>query len=441
MSGMPKTALLLLALLLVGLPLSSAAAARPEAALKDSEHKKAGKLIAECIDAYVARKGRRDAEVELRELIEGKKWTRAAGDRSPLALTEDLGRALYYSRNYSKAKGVKKGKVNTFEVPVGFYGPDYMTQYELWAPSKYNQKNGPYPVIFCLPGGGGTPAEHLEKRWGSSDVRDAAILVSIHLPAKEANWGSLGERNKPEEAGGIGILLSVFRDVQERYALDHDRVYIVGEGGGVAAAMEIAGAFPDRFAGVGGIAGDAAEISPQNFSNLPVMLAGGGGKASAFEAAAKDAGIDTVRLEPEAKEGDFWAWMQANPRRANPAEVTLLAGTPFPNKAYWVEVPPRGEGPEALLEAKADRATNTVTVEAQGISQVTLFFNDVLLDLDAPVTVVLNGVKRSDLIPRNFNSMMDQIYKSRSDPGKIYTAFKAYDIPEAGSEKETIEGH
>ena len=55
--------------------------------------------------------------------------------------------------------------------------------------------------------------------------------------------------------------------------------------------------------------------------------------------------------------------------------------------------------------------------------------DDILVDLEKPVKVICNGIEHENKIPRNFNATMEQIYRGRSDPGKLYTAFKQYDIP------------
>ncbi|MCB9916536.1 MAG: hypothetical protein H6828_15530 [Planctomycetes bacterium] len=441
---MPMRPLFALLALFAVLPLADAARPTParvaETALKDADHQKAGKLIDDCIQAFVNRSGLREAEAELRDTLD-KKWKKPAKDRDVLSLVEDLQASVYYSRNYSKAKGVKKGKVNEFELELPYYGK-YTAKYELWAPNKYAAKDGPYPLLICIPGASESPAEHIEKRWGSSAVRESAIIVSMHMPSNEALWAGLGVKGEPDKVGGIGLLLSVFGDVRDRYAIDNDRVFLVGEGaGGVDAAMRIANSFPDRFAGIVGIAGDAPELAVDNFANLPVLLAGGGAKATAFDEAAKAAEYQTVQLSPGAKEEDIWGWMQAHPRRDFPERVVLLAGTPFPNKAYWLEMPPRGEGSTSRIDAKVDRASNTLTIEAKGVTNVTVYFNDLMLDLDQPVKVMLNGRESMVEIPRNFSSLMQQIYKSGSDPGKVFTALKDFDIPESKEEaKETVDG-
>ena len=70
--------------------------------------------------------------------------------------------------------------------------------------------------------------------------------------------------------------------------------------------------------------------------------------------------------------------MQEHPRAANPARVTLVPGSPIPNKAYWVEIPPIDAEGGASITAEADRESNTVTVTANGVDTVTLYFNDKL---------------------------------------------------------------
>ncbi|MDP6538535.1 MAG: hypothetical protein QF903_09865 [Planctomycetota bacterium] len=430
---MPKTLPLLCALLLGGLPAAHALRpAHPEELLSSSEHGKVGSKIADCVAAKLARKGQTEAEEDLRKALE--KWgkKRVAGGLDPLGLnlTEDLGRALWQSYSYAKVRGIRKGKVVSIETdPIPFYGPDFTVEFALHAPSKYNPRQA-YPLVLCLPDEDERPSDHLIERWLTEPtIKDGAILVGVPMPEDVAAWTGIGSEGNP---GGVGILLSVFKSVRESYAIDYDRVFIAGRGVGVAAGMSIASMFPDRFAGVIGRSGDAAEVAVENFRNLPTFFAGGGQRASAFAERLKAAGIENCTVQPDATADLVWAWIAGTTRDSNPSEVLLLPGVPFPNKAYWVEIPPHDGSTEARLAARIDRETNTVVVESTGIASVTLAFNDILVDLSRPVKVICNGAESEDLIPRNFTTTLQLIYSTRNDPGKLYTASKVYDIPSSG---------
>ena len=77
----------------------------------------------------------------------------------------------------------------------------------------------------------------------------------------------------------------------------------------------------------------------------------------------------------------------------------LFVGTPAPNRSYWIEVRASDAQGSPNLKAKIDRATNTITVEGEGVPKFTVYFNDVLLDLDKPVTTTCgSGVAASILL-------------------------------------------
>lgn len=412
-------------------PQPEPAAAGPDTTLlmRAADHRKVGGLFAACIEARLAREGKGDAEEELRNYLD-KKWAKAAKGRGPLALSDDLAAGLWHSFNYAKVKGLKKGKVAKFDVPVTYYGEDYVANNMVWLPKKYSPKQA-YPLILCLPDVDESPADHLNDYWALGDLRDNAIVVALDMPENVDLWGSLGESNEPKNAGGQGVLLSTFGMARDSFAINFDQIYLAGRGAGVAAAMQIANGSPDRFCGVIGRTGDAAEMTAENLSNLPTFFAGGGKNATAYQKATKDGGFAECTLNPSGKVEDVWAWIQSTSRRSNPDEVNLLPGNPFPTKAYWVGLPRMEYAEGSKLVAKVDRASNTITVEATGVQAITLFLNDTLVDMDKPVKVILNGAEHEDLVPRNFYSMIEQVYKSKNDPGKFYTASMDYDIPAA----------
>lgn len=401
-------------------PASRSATRAGDEALKTADHEALAKQIAGYFKARRKEEGVDKAREQVKDELDRIK--KKLKGRDPLSLTSDLGKALWHSFDYESAKGVTKGKVKEVKAPEEGMDVTYAT----WVPAKYDPKKA-YPLVLCIPDKGAKVTDHLTEKWLSADIRDNAILAAVPMPGDDiATWADTGVSGKP---GGGAHVLIVFREVSRTYAIDFDRVFLAGRGEGVAAAVAIASRYPDRLAGVIGRSGDPSEIPCENFRNLPTFFAGGGAGATAFSEKGAKAGYNNCTLKPEGQEADVWAWIQDHPRISNPAEVVLLPGVQFPNKAYWLQIPPWDGQGTALIKATIDRGSNTVVVDGEGMTQVELYFNDVLVDMDKPVKVVCNGAEHLDVIPRNLTTTLDLFVRARSDPGKVYTATKQYDLP------------
>ncbi len=393
-------------------------------ALSKSDHDALGKVLAGFLEASDKNKDIDKARNAVASEIE--KFAKRL-KKDPLSLTVDLGKSLWESLKYESAKGVKKGKVAEVKYANKDLGMDFT--YASWVPPKYEAKNA-YSLILCIPDKGERPMDHLTEKWTSQEIRENVILAAVPMPDDAALWGEVGSQGK---WGGVANLLAVFRDMNHTYATDFDRVYVAGRGVGVAAAMAIAARNPDRFAGVIGRTGDPNEMPCENFRNLPSFFAGGGAGATAFADKCTKAGYENCTIKPEGTEQDVFAWIKDHPRISNPSQVVLLptlsASSPPPSKVYWLEIPTWDGQGKAIVHGTIDRASNTVTIDGEGITKVFLFFNDLLVDLDKPVKVVCNGAEHTDQIPRSLGTTLDLILKGRSDPGKLYVATKDYDLP------------
>jgi pimeloyl-ACP methyl ester carboxylesterase len=369
----------------------------------------------------------RHEESEVREALA--KLQKKARGADPLAFPADIGAALWMSKDYKKAR-VKKGKVETSEAEV--FGSEF--EYTTWTPNDYNPGKNAYPLLLCIPDQGQAPQTHLIEDWVSAEIRDNCIVAVSGMPDDPALWGQSGEPGNP---GGVAFVLTTFKQVMDSFAIDFDRVFLVGKGRGVAAATAIAEMFPDRFAGVVGRGGGPEKVLPNNFRNLPTLFAGADASATEFQSSTAELGYENCSLLPEGKEVDVWGWMSELRRVANPAEVTLVPGTPFPKRAYWVEVPPLDDATRsARVTARIERETNTIRIEARGVPTVTVLFNDVLVNLDEPVHVGVNGVESVDQIPRDVVRTLDMILTATNDPGRIYVATKGYNVAAPAEEAE-----
>jgi hypothetical protein len=423
----------LLALALAGASALPALAAKAEDVLKPADHESLGGKISKYFEAKQNNKGIDKAKEDLSKEIEGLK--KKAKGRDPLALCGDLGKALWQSFNYKNAKGIAAGKVKEVPFKDNYYGDKSQLTYAVWVPTKYDPRR-PYPVVLCIAEKGVKPFQHVNEKWIDKDTRDNALIVAVPMPEDVKQWGETGS---PQQASGFANMMLTMREVRATYAIDYDRVFLAGRGEGVAAALAIAGRAPDRFAGVIGRAGDLDTAGPgvENFKNLPTFFGGAGANATAFSEKCTKEGYTNCTIKAEASDADVWAWMQDHPRMTNPAEVVLYPGKPLPNKAYWVSVPPSDHKEVDFVKAKADKATNTITIDAsEGITKVTLFLNDDLVDLDKEVKVICNGAEHVDKLPRNLWATMDWMYAATNEPGRIFTTSRDYDVPPKPKPKE-----
>jgi hypothetical protein len=420
---MNRTTLLGFGLLLAA-PFSLAVPLRPggDEALKPSDHDSLGKLIANYMEASQKNKNLDKARADVAAELD--KFRKRLKNRDPLSLTADLGKALWQSLEYESAKNVKKGKVSEVKFSEAAIGTDLA--YAVWAPAHYEPKKS-YPLVLCIPDKGEKPAEHLTEKWISQELRENAILAAVPMPEDPALWSEAGTREKGW--GGAAYLLTVLREVSHTYATDFDRVYVAGRGVGVAAAVAIGSRSPDRFAGIIGRTGDPAEVPCENFKNLPTFFTGAGGGATAFSEKCTKAGYDNCTIKPEGNEADIWAWIKDHPRISYPAQVVLLPGTPNPSKAYWLGNKPWDGQGTAIVKGSIDRASNSITIEGEGVTGVSVFLNDILVDLDKPVKVTCNGSEHIETIPRNLGTVLEFIVNARCDPGRIFTATRDFDLP------------
>lgn len=400
--------------------------------LKDKDLKKVGDAIREYIEARAETKGVGDAEIEVQEAMAKLKKklakTPAAGDL--LASPADLGYAMWLSFDHQH-KRVTKGKVAKQKYTERWFDKSHPLEYALRAPSKYAVRAGPYPLILTIPDEGIEPTDHLIERWDDGDLRKAVILAAPRMPEASSEW---------TEREGLARVVTLMAAIYEQYAVDFDRIYLAGRGLGVATALTIAGQYPDLFAGVIGRTGDAGDTRPDNFKNLPTYFAGGGSKVTAFSEGIEKLGYDNCTVDPEGKQEDILSWIQAHGRNSYPRDVVLVPGNPFPTRAYWLEVPPSdGSGPSRIT-ATIDRTTNTVVVNGQGVTDFTLHFNDVLLDLDRPITVRANGQEHVDEVPRSRKVLLTNFFNSAYDPGRVFVYSKRYHLPTRPEDEGDEEG-
>lgn len=404
-------------LLLTALALGTGAAPLFDSTWRKSDHDRMGKTVGAYFEAKDEEKGINEAWEDLTSAIEKleKKYP------TPLAHVEDWERVFRSEMMAKYKERPRKGKV--LEDTLSF--ARRQIEVAMVFPDKYATKGDPYPLFLVAAEPGQKPAEALEQ-WSNADLRQQAIVCAVQMPS---NTELLTVAVGGDDPSGLTLLMSAFATTKNVYAVDMDRVFLAGHGDSIAAAGLTAAAFPHLFAGLVARGVGSADVPVQNFRGLPSLWLAAGEGGTAFEEAAKGAGLENVTVSGGASDDEILAWMGDKQRDPYPTHVTFAPASAQTLATSWISL--RGASPEdgSTLEAKVDRETNTVTIDTENVVSINLFLNDVLVDLDQPVKVILNGRLEEAMMARNQRTMVELIY-GQGDWGRVFTASGTYNVEE-----------
>lgn len=376
--------------------------------------------VAEALAAYGESLGdERKVEKRRREFEES--LVEVFGTEAPLSDPRSLGRAVWLARSDERIRA-RKGKVDdqTRREPAL---PDGELEYAFRVPRDYSPKNTAYPLILSLPEPGVDPEAHILEEWSSSDVRKNAIVFVPAMPEAKEDWDRPMVDGKP---GPLAVVLTALRVSKAEFAVDDSRVFLVGRGENVAAAIAAANYAPEHFAGVVGRSGDPGKLPPENFAHIPTLFLGGGANARAFQEAAQELGFENCELNPTGREEDAWSWMFERRRDDFPRETRVLEGLAYPTRNHWLDT--SAMAPDARATAQIDHLTNSILIESEGVAYVTLYLNDALIDLNRPVRFVRNKVESVRMVERRVPVMLELLRRGISDSSCVYVAEVVLDM-------------
>ncbi|MCO5165721.1 MAG: alpha/beta hydrolase-fold protein [Planctomycetes bacterium] len=108
-------------------------------------------------------------------------------------------------------------------------------------------------------------------------------------------------------------------------------------------------------------------------------------------------------------------WMNARTRSASPAQVTHRALGDYHAGAYWVEL----KGPGGTVQASANGAVVTVAT-GDGATGAAVYLDPNVVDVTAPVTVVVNGVQVFQGVPTPTLAAVARSFARTRDPQLTY---------------------
>lgn len=400
--------------------LLSFSASPGELKLKESDHKLLSKQVSGYFTALIEEKGINDSLQKVMEQIattekhlKGQKLLSAVGD------WEQVFRMVTEERLKETLK--KKGEVAEVKVQAN----NIELSFAYCVPKK--PAKGSLPLLLIACDSGETPSAHLNAFWNDPAIREGAVLLAIDLGKEAQSWGVFGSPTSP---GGGFRLMTALGQVQREFPIDCNRRYLIGSGKGFGAVEATATSYPHVFAGVIGI-GDVAVVDPgslENFRTLPTLLLKGGDGAKAIEAKITELGYGNCKLEPEGAATKAWEWMSQNPRQAYPNHVTFVPKRDTDGTVHWLSLSGFQASENPRVDAKADKASNTVTVDSQKISDLFIYLNDELVDLDKPVKFVINGVVHESLLERSAPEMIKNQYRG-GDWGRVFSVVEHQDVP------------
>jgi hypothetical protein len=361
--------------------------------LKSSDAKKLNKAVGEWVNSDIADEAndRLSARDSIQKVLEG--FVKKYKGNAIFSYLSDWGVALEY-RN-GKFPKAKAGKINKTTLPNKF-------ELVYWVPSSYKPKKGAVPMVLFFGDGNGVSEEQLSAL--PAEIAANFVVAGVDLGGDSAE----SVMNK----GRLNFLLSVV-GISQEVRIDRNRVFMVAGGSAAAGASQLSAFVPHVLAGVA-LYGDANPDLP----------------------------AENVALVPPEKVDDLaaaFAWVaQAEPRDPYPSNISAKLSEAKFGRYYWVQANKfdlPADGKTASMTVSVDKASNTITIEAEMVYQIELFLNDQIIDLSKPIRINRNGQTIEVTATPGFTTLLQNYKAFLRDTGAIYPVrLRAIDVPEKADE-------
>ena len=260
---------------------------------------------------------------------------------------------------------------------------------------------GKRSLWISMHGGGGAPPEVNDQQW-QNQIRlytlDEGIYIAPRAPTN--TWNLWHE-------GHIDDLFDrLIETLVATAGVDPDRVYLLGYSAGGDGVYQLAPRMADRFAAASMMAGHPNNASPLGLRNLPFAIfmggedgayrrnevaAAWGEQLAALQAADPEGYPHRVTIYEglghwmNGKDAEGLPWMAEHTRDPWPKRVVWRQSGRTHGRFYWLATEGDARRGGALIRAEVDG--NTITLESDDVSAVTLRLRDSLVDLDEEIVV------------------------------------------------------
>jgi poly(3-hydroxybutyrate) depolymerase len=336
--------------------------------------------------------------------------------------------------------------------PVGIFPDERMVlrdrtyQYSLYVPESYRPSDS-YGLVVCLHGAGFSGDAYIE-RW-QPRLNGRYILVCPSYP-----MGAWYTRRAEE------LVLAVIREVERRYHVDPDRVFLTGMSNGGIGAWLIGMHHAPLFAGIAPMASGLDDVLfpfLENLRSTPAyIIHGSHDNVMPVELSRKlDKELDHLgyshvyrehdRVHPMAG-GHFFPreelpalvhWFDTQHRTAIPTSLTVVRDASHLTPFSWARIDATdriASFSEDLVDKHDEEiraksyarlrveitAPNRIDVQTDHVRQYTLFLNESLVDMTQPVRVLTNGaLSYEGIVAPSIETLLSQS-RLRKDPGQIF---------------------
>ena len=233
----------------------------------------------------------------------------------------------------------------------------------------------------------------------------------------------------------------LIRTLEAHYDVNPNKVYLMGYSAGGDGVWRMAPRMADHWAAASMMAGHPGDVDMRSLRNLPYMIWCGGNDA-AYDRNKLDAerGLMLDSLQKADPEGfvhsthilpgkPHWMdledkaalpWMAKYKRNPYPTRIEWVQGDNGRQFFYWLGVP-KGETHKGKFISASIKG-NTISISQCDYSEVTLYLNDSLVDLDKSVKVKCNGKTLfSGKLKRLKSNLRSSLYE-RNDPDYCFPA-------------------
>lgn len=265
---------------------------------------------------------------------------------------------------------------------------------------------GKRSLWISLHGGGNAPKEFNDQQW-ANQIRLYQPTEGIYL-APRAPTDSWNLWHEPHIDAFLQRLIA---DQVAVNGVDPDKVFILGYSAGGDGVWQLAPRMADRFAAAAMMAGHPGDASLLPLRNLPFGIFMGGADAAYDRntlAADRAATLDRLAAEDRSgyvhltriypglphwmdhKDAEAIPWMATFIRTTWPSRVVWVQDDVPHDRFYWLQLPDHAL-PKVGDRIVADVVGQTITLRGDVPAGMMLYLSDELVDLDKPVTVLVNG--------------------------------------------------